>query len=111
MIEKWKYIPNYKGYYSASNLGNIRRDNSLTNTKSGNILKSYKNKFGYHYLSLCKKGKKSVKTVHSLVAESFLGNRKGRQVNHKDGNKSNNGLNNLEYVTSKKIMNTQVELV
>jgi hypothetical protein len=57
-------------------------------------------KHGYALVVLCANGKKNNKRVHCLVAESFLGSRPdGKHVNHKDGNKLNNSLNNLEYVT------------
>lgn len=83
--------------YDVSNLGRIRRY-----YKNGKVkyLKPFKNHGGYWMVDLA--GKTVV--VHRLVAETFLERREGLQVNHKDGNKNNNGLLNLEWCTQSKNM-------
>ena len=105
MKEKWKDIPNYEGLYQISNLGNI------FNVKRNKIKKQTINKEGYYYVMLSKKGKKTYFLVHRLVAQVFLDKSKYKcvnkddniilVVNHKDENKLNNNLNNLEWCTNK----------
>lgn len=98
MIESWREIPETE--YQVSNTGKVMR--------AGKILKPFtdsKNK-GYKLVSLSVSGKVRKKTIHRLVAEAFLKNPKGlEQVNHKDGNPSNNNLSNLEWVSNRE--NTQ----
>lgn len=78
----------------ASNLGRVRRIQTLrvyTPRKSNN---------GYLTIGLSYQKKKLTKLIHRLVAEAFLGNcPENYTVNHKDGNKENNNIENLEYVT------------
>lgn len=55
---------------------------------------------GYYFVTLSVDGRHFHKTIHSMVAEAFIGARpKGHHINHKDGNKRNNAASNLEYVT------------
>jgi hypothetical protein len=90
--EVWRDIPGYEGRYQASNLGRIR-------SQARGVLKPFKNKNGYLIATLYNQGK--VRTgVHRLVALTFIPNPEDKpQINHKDGNKENNNLNNLEWVT------------
>lgn len=102
-LEIWKSIPSYEGLYEVSNYGSIR---SLTYkkangpTRNGRLLKYHINAGGYKQVVLSKHGLKTPKTIHRLVALAFLGE-STLQVNHKDGDKQNNHLSNLEYVTPK----------
>ena len=91
-MEKFKTIKNYEGLYEAGNLGSIK---SLITNK---ILKPSCDKSGYHILTLCKEKKHNTKTVHRLIAATWLGDSK-LDVNHKDGDKTNNVLSNLEFIT------------
>ena len=92
-MEIWKNVVGYEDFYEVSNLGNVRR-------KSKN-LKSFISPHGYRTLSLSKNGDCKSKIVHRLVAEAFLNNIEGKeQVNHKDCNKINNHVDNLEWMTS-----------
>ncbi|QGK90421.1 HNH homing endonuclease [Acinetobacter phage vB_AbaP_APK44] len=89
--EVYKVIPSNPNY-QVSNLGNVRNE-------QGKVLKTYLINSGYVCLKLHTDGKRTSHTVHRLVMAAFLGSSE-LEVNHKDGNKSNNRLDNLEYVTS-----------
>jgi len=105
MIEEWKDIKGYEGYYQVSNLGRVRSmPRTIHRKKFGNvyvkchILKSTES-FGYKYVSLCKGSQKRLR-IHRLVAEAFIPNPDNLpQVNHKDEDKSNNRADNLEWCT------------
>src|SRR5271157_4213425 len=105
MKEIWKSI--YKGYYEVSNLGRVRRIKpGSPNTYVGKILKVHNKKDSYVKVQLYRivDGKRYRKPyeVHVLVAKKFIGPcHVGKEVNHKDLDKSNNRVDNLEYVTSK----------
>ena len=72
----------------------------VINTKTGRVLKSGKNTCGYLHVVLCKNGKTKIKRIHRLVAEAFIPNPDNLPcVNHKDENKTNNCVDNLEWCT------------
>lgn len=105
IIEAWRPVRAFGGDYLASNLGRVR---SLSRMSYGEvymiperILRSSVNKkTGYETVNLYKGGKCARYYVHRLVAETFLENPSGfTDVNHKDGDKQNNKLSNLEWVT------------
>ena len=99
MEEIWKDIAGYEGLYQVSNLGNVK---SLNYHRSGNqkVLSPANGPSGYFTVRLTKDGKGASKFVHKLVAIAFLENQDGKLcVNHKDGNKHNNRLENLEWAT------------
>lgn len=89
----FREIEKYSGYliFSTGEIFSIKRNNFLVGKTD---------KYGYRVVLLTLESKKVHKTVHRLVAEAFLGF-SSLQVNHKDGNKQNNCLENLEYVTAK----------
>ena len=103
-IEIWKDIPRYKGLYQASNEGRIRRlrrpiiNNGTVTTKKGAIIsQSYTSK-GYKRVNIHFEGKKKEELVHRLVAEAFIPNHDNLPcINHKDENKANNAVENLEW--------------
>lgn len=95
MNEIWKPIRNYEDLYKISNLGNVKSLRTNKILKFGEVQ-------GYLNVSLCKNGKSVSKRVHRLVAEAFLSKKKNQNiVNHIDGNKQNNNVNNLEWCTQK----------
>lgn len=106
---KYKDIPNFEGLYQVSNTGVIKALRRIVKMPKGGIKEI---KEHYPKLSVTKKGYLKVmltdkngirkgKFVHRLVAECFVYPSK-LQVNHKDKNKQNNNIDNLEYVTNRK---------
>jgi hypothetical protein len=96
-MEIWKQITNYEGLYLVSNYGNVK---SLKYNKE-RILKFKSDSQDYKFVSLSKKGIVKHILVHRLVAIEFLENPlHKKEVNHKDFNRSNNFVENLEWVTS-----------
>ena len=117
-MEIWKSIEGYEGLYEVSNLGNVKslerqvlgKLASYTRSVKERILKLKTSKYGYLEVSLHKEGKLSTKRVNRLVAIAFINNVNNYpQVNHIDGNKLNNHIDNLEWVTCKKNINHAVE--
>ncbi len=105
VIEIWKTIP-FAPDYSVSNLGRIKRvaPRLRFSLNQDTILRSNRcsKKLSYRVVSLKIDGKWKTATVHKCVTRAFLGEpEKGIDVNHKDGDKENNRLDNLEYVTAK----------
>ena len=95
MIEEWKDIPNHKGLYKISDLGNVK---SLYSNK---ILKPSIDKYGYTRFSATKDKIQKTLIIHRLVAKLFIPNPNNLpQVNHKDEDKLNNSIDNLEWCTS-----------
>ena len=104
--EVWKDIEGYEGYYQISNMGRVKSlERTVWNkgrgcyiTVSEKIRKGRDNGHGYLQVSLCKEGKVRYPLVHVLVATAFLENIDNLpEVNHKDENKYNNCVENLEY--------------
>lgn len=93
----WKDIKGYEGLYQISDEGHVRR------LLSGGRTKPLKDREGLYYtVCLSKKCQKHSVSIHRLVAEHFLEKPEGAtEVNHKDGNKHNNHVSNLEWVTQK----------
>lgn len=92
-MEEWVEV--YEGY-KISNLGRVY------STKTNKILKLYKDRYGYYYVGIRINNKLKFKKVHRLVAKAFIDNYDDRlQVNHKDEDKSNNKVSNLEMCNNK----------
>ena len=101
MIEKiWKPIIGYENLYKINNYGEV------LSLRSNKILKPNNNGIGYFISQLCKNGERKNYLIHILVAEHFLDNPNNLpEVNHKDEDKSNNFVNNLEWCKHKYNMN------
>ena len=101
----WKDIPGYEGLYQVSNTGKVRSLN-YRGTGQTKILKQNITRYGYKTLALCKNGKDKRYFVHRLVAEAFIPNPNNLPyVNHKDEDKTNNAVWNLEWCTHEYNMN------
>lgn len=104
--EIWRPVSGFKGSYEVSNLGRVRSIDRIVTTKTnqsrfyrGKILSLIKNnKTGYMFVLL---GQGNIKMVHRLVADAFIADNGTRVVHHKDHNKENNRLDNLERCTHK----------
>ena len=104
MIEEWKDIPGYKGYYQVSNLGQVRSlDREIphkkygTQKRKGKILSNRKSNNGYYHVMLINKNHR----VNKLVYETFVGKvKEGNVVDHINNNeRQNNSLQNLQEIT------------
>jgi hypothetical protein len=96
---QWRDVPGYEGYYCVSIFGEI------ANLRTGRILKATPTTWGYMGVTLTKNGEARKSTIHKIVALAFIGERPTEKngqlydINHIDGDKTNNALSNLEYVT------------
>lgn len=103
-MEIWKDVEGFIGLYKISSKGRLK---SLGNGKSTNmsngqerIIKPSRKNNGYLEIKMFKDGQRHYKHLHRLVAEHFIMNDQNKpQVNHKDGDKTNNKSSNLEWVT------------
>ena len=106
--ERWKPVTGYEGIYEVSSHGRVRSiDRTVTYSdgrvcrRKGKVLSVRFDKYEYQIVGLCNQGKCQTRTVHSLVAEAFIGTRpEGMEVCHNDGRKTNNHVDNLRYGTS-----------
>ena len=113
-IEIWKSL-DFLGYpdYMVSNIGRVKTLDKYVNSSYGSkqlrkerILKLDKTKFGYLRINLQQNGKGRKFYVHRLIASAFLKNNNNLPyINHKDENKENNHVSNLEWVTQKENIN------
>lgn len=100
--EIWKPVKGYEGLYEVSNLGRVRRLWPISGHYR--MLKTFvrNHEQGYWAVNLSKGGKMRTLSVHRLVAEAFIPNPNNLpEVNHKDENKSNSHVENLEWCTAK----------
>lgn len=107
MKEIWKDIKGYEGLYQVSNLGRVKslerykeNHNKLQKVEKKIKIPSLDN-IGYLKTILYRENKQKNLRIHRAVAQAFIPNPNNySQVNHKDGNKLNNNVNNLEWITS-----------
>lgn len=107
-MEIWKDINGYEGYYQISNKGNVRSLDRFdgVHDRQGTIIKPHMKHNGYLQVGLRKHNTRKWLAIHRLVAIHFIENPDNKpQVNHIDGNKQNNNVENLEWVTAKENQN------
>ena len=115
-MEIWKDIEGFEGYYQVSNLGRVKSVERYVNHPSGGLKKlkskimtKYISKQGYHTVTLRNLGRKVAK-VHRLVCNAFLDNPlKKENVNHKNGIKTDNRVENLEWCTQLENVNHAIK--
>lgn len=103
VLEIWKDIIGYEGFYQISNLGNVRSlDREVKGGRhlKGKLKKHKIDRCGYHFVRLCKNGGGKNFSIHRLVAIHFIPNPNNLpEVNHIDEDKNNNCITNLEWCT------------
>ena len=108
-MEIWKDIKGYEGYYQVSDHGRVRSQDRTVIFSDGHVhyyktkvLTPCPEKDGYLLVCLRKNGRKQTPKVHRLVAQAFIPNPHGLPIiNHKDQNRTNNHVSNLEWCTNK----------
>lgn len=104
----WKEVSGYEDFYQVNNVGEVRSLDRTTTFSNGRV-KSFKGQnlslsvagAGYLMAQLSYNGEKKKQYVHRLVAKAFIKNDSNKpEINHKDGNKLNNSVENLEWCTS-----------
>lgn len=103
-MEEWRDVVGYEGWYSVSNLGRVCRVAPGPSTTPGKILFPERVKKGYFRVNLSRNGVVRRFMVHRLVVTAFLPSPPPghNSINHKDGTKTNNCVDNLEWTTPKK---------
>lgn len=116
--EIWRSVPGYEGLYEVSNCGRVRSPDRVCKGPAGTVemhpgrllAVSKRLRGGYLEVSLMAGGQRKHRTVHSLVAEAFIGERpQGADVMHLDGDRENNHLENLRYGTRQQNLNQTYE--
>lgn len=117
-MEKWKPVVGYEGFYEVSDYGRVRTVEHVAKSSCRNggrrivpshLLKENTKRSGYLTVDLCREGKIRTALVHRLVADAFLGAQPQLQVNHKNLNKKDNRVSNLEWTTAKENMDHMSE--
>lgn len=103
-VEVWRPVVGYEDTYVVSNHGRVMRTkdglNKSNPSLAGTFLKPVLGNTGYFQHALHRNGKQKTYQTHKLVMLAFVGRcPSGKEINHKDGVKTNNNLDNLEYVT------------
>ena len=121
LSEQWRQVPGFEGFYEVSDWGRVRsvarqewvppNEQSLQGHlrfRPGRLLKQYLDRYGYLKVVLRKEDKPHYWTAHRLVTLAFIGPcPAGLQVDHRDGNRTNNHVKNLRYCTCKENMVTR----
>lgn len=105
--ELWRWVVGYEGLYLVSSHGKIM---SVPHAyKDGLIMKPRESSNGYMFVSLFKDGSYKRMSIHRVVAQAFIPNPEHKeQVNHLDGNKTNNNVSNLEWATCSENMQHKI---
>lgn len=99
-MEEWLPAYGFEGYYEISSIGRLRRVKAAARTRPGLINRPGIDKDGYHRYTMSCDMVRSTRTAHRMVYEAFVGPiAEGMQINHKNGKKQDNRLENLEVVT------------
>lgn len=116
-MEIWKDVEGYEGYYQVSSLGRIKSLERVVARSTGKTIvfkesilspSSYPGEYSRVYLFV--NSKKKSKYIHRLIAQAFIPNLENKpEVNHKDGDKSNNNKSNLEWATRSENMRHAVD--
>lgn len=108
MKEEWRDVTGFEQYYSISNTGRVYskeryvHNNGGTFLKKGKIIKPFDNGTGYLQTNLCVDGKSYKKYIHRMVGEAFIPQQDtSLDLHHKDHNKKNNSVDNLEWLSRK----------
>ena len=115
MKEIWKDIPGYEGLYQVSNLGRVKsleryKDNNSGLVKMPEKIMQGGIRNGYVLVYLTKDGKRKTFSAHRLVAQAFIPNPEQKPtINHINGNKQDNRVENLEWNTDKENINHAVK--
>jgi hypothetical protein len=105
----WKDVIGYEGLYQVSNLGNVKSLGNKFSRKERLLKLSFQSK-GYLTVVLQKDAKRKMVLVHRIVAEHFIHNVESKpQINHIDGNKTNNAIENLEWVSHRENLNHAIK--
>lgn len=109
--EEWRPVVGFDALYEVSNLGRVKSLSRVVTVGTSarrraherciraRIIRSRRNPRGYHTCVLTRDAAVTTHYVHTLVAQAFIGESNGLTVNHRDQNKSNNTVDNLEYMT------------
>lgn len=111
--ETWKPVVGYEGWYSVSGFGRVRRDRACRGARAGHLSAIWKHSAGYHTVRLNRERFGVTKFVHRLVAEAFIGAPPSseHEVNHKDGDRANNLVENLEWVTALENISHSIKVI
>lgn len=116
--EEWRPVVGYEVLYEVSNLGQVKsldkvilRKNGIIEHRKGKALSLFHSKQGYIYIVLTtKEGKPKREAVHRLVAKAFIPNENAEKnhIDHKDGNRENNVVSNIQWVTRTENMHNPI---
>jgi DNA-binding transcriptional regulator YiaG len=103
-VEEWRAVPGSEGHYSVSNHGRVRSEpisGTAVGRQRGGILRCHRDTKGYRQFCMCLPDGRNLRMkVHRAVALAFMGPRPdGAQINHISGDKTDNSLANLEYIS------------
>lgn len=99
-LEDWQPVVGYEGWYEVSSLGRVRRTMAIAGARTGRVLQVFANNDGYLRVTLSRYKRERHMFIHRLVALAFLGPRPvGSQTNHRNGIKTDNRPDNLEWCT------------